>query len=286
MTNSGDAAEQVIRIGLDGVEYVIRIAGAGAKNLASLIMAALKSNKTQPTTIRVSGHERLKRMLKSGQPLDVFPVREKDIKAFCQEAKKYGIVYCAVRDKEPKADGTVDVLVRKEDSPKINRVMERLQYGEIDTATIRSEVVRTRAEQGQEPQAPSVPDRSDALDVDSFLDTIMPGEGKSVEGQNQAVQPPVQQKAAPEVQRDFPPPARTRQNPSGPGLDSISRPERTTTEPPSIREEIAQIRADLKKEAQQRNLEPKRSGPSQQRTTRHQQPPNTRKPKSKNSRGR
>ena len=283
MTNSGDAAEQVIRIGLDGVEYVIRIAGAGAKNLAALIMAALKTKKTQPTTIRVSGHERLKRMLKSGQPLDVFPVREKDIKAFTQEAKKYGIVYCAVRDKEPKADGTVDVLVRKEDSPKINRVMERLQYGEIDTATIRSEIVRTKVERAAEPP---VPDRSDALDVDSFLDAIMPGEGQSKEGQNQAVQPPVQQKAAPEVQRDFPPPARTRQHPSGRGSDSFSKPEKTVAEPPSIREEIAQIRADLKKEAKQRSEVPQRSGKGQQRTTRHQQPPNARKVKSKNTRGR
>ena len=286
MTNSGDAAEQVIRMSLDGVEYVIKIAGAGAKNLAALIMAALKTKKTQPTTIRVAGHERLKRMLKSGQPLDVFPVREKDIKAFCNEAKKYGIVYCAVRDREPKADGTIDVLVRKEDSPKINRVMERLQYGEIDTATIRSEVVRTKAEQNRSPQEPSVPDRSDVPDVESFLDSIMPGEGKSVEGQNQAVQAPVQQKAGPEVQRDFPPPARTRENPSGRGLDNSSRPERTATEPPSIRDEIAQIRADLKKEAKQRSEVPQRSNQGRQQTTRHRQPPNTRKPKSKNSRGR
>ena len=39
MSNGGDAAEQVIKISLDGVDYAIRIAGAGAKNLIALLMA-------------------------------------------------------------------------------------------------------------------------------------------------------------------------------------------------------------------------------------------------------
>ena len=33
MSNGGDAAEQVIKISLDGVDYAIRIAGAGAKKI-------------------------------------------------------------------------------------------------------------------------------------------------------------------------------------------------------------------------------------------------------------
>ncbi|NLM78295.1 MAG: PcfB family protein [Ruminococcaceae bacterium] len=138
MSNGGDAAEQVIKISLDGVDYAIRIAGAGAKNLIAPLMALAKSKKSQPPQLKPSGKERLKRMIKSGSPLDVFPVREQDIRAFTQEAKKYGIVYCAVRDKEPKPDGMVDVLVRKEDSPKINRVITRLQYATVDKTSIKS----------------------------------------------------------------------------------------------------------------------------------------------------
>jgi hypothetical protein len=266
MTHSGDAAEQIVRMSLDGVEYAVKIAGAGAKNIASLLLAALKTQKTQPTQLKVTGHERLKRMLKSGQPLDVFPVREKDIKAFVQEAKKYGIVYCAIRDKNPKEDGMIDLLVRKEDSPKINRVMDRLQYGDIDKATIKSEIVRSKAEKDAGREAP---DRADKMDIDSFLSDIMPDEGKSKEGQNQAVQPPVQQKAAPEKQQDFFSTARTKQNPSERGSESITASgKKTTIEPPSVKEEIDQIRADLKKD------------PKQQ-TTRHRQPQHSRKPKSK-----
>ncbi|MDR1891739.1 MAG: PcfB family protein [Oscillospiraceae bacterium] len=284
MPNGGEAAEQVVRISLDGIDYAIRIAGTGAKQIAALIMAALKSKKSQPTTLKVSGAERLKRMLKSEKPLDVFSVREQDIKAFMTEAKKYGIVYCAIRDKEPKADGMIDVLVRKEDSPKIDRVMERLQYGAVDKTSIKSKIVRTKAEQSAETAEPSAPDKSDTLDVDSFLDSIMPDEGKSKEGQNQAVQPPAPtaaapEKAKPEVSKvDFLSPARTKQNPSARGSDGNSSvTERTTNEPPSVKEEISAIRTDLKKEAAARKDEPQRGSPQQ--TTRHQQPQNTRKSK-------
>lgn len=278
MTHSGDAAEQVVRLSLDGVEYVVKIAGAGAKNLASLLLAALRTKKAQPTTLKVSGQERLRRMLKSGRPLDVFSVREKDIKTFTQEAKKYGIVYCAIRDKEPKADGVVDVLVRTEDAPKINRIMERLEYSAVDTATIKSEIAKTKAEQGAEP---STPDKSDNLDVDSFLDDIMPDEGKSKEG------PPAAQKDVPErTPEPFFSMARTKQNPSEHGLDTSSKPERKTTEPPSVKEELRQIRSALKKEAESRKEQQLQQTGKAQKTTQHRQPQNTRKPKSKNTKER
>lgn len=281
MNHSGDAAEQVLRMSLDGVEYVIKIAGAGAKNLAAAIFAAMKSKKTSPTSIRVSGQERMKRMLKSGQPLDVFPVREKDIRAFMQDAKKYGIVYCAVRDKQPRADGMVDVLVRKEDSPKINRVMDRLQYGEMDTATIKSEVAKTRAEKGHEP---SVPDKSDNLDVDSFLDDIMPDEGKSKEGQNQAAQKPVPQQSQPKGKQEVQPETffsnpRTKQNPSGRGSSSTINQEKRTSDAPSVKGEIDQIRAELKKNPRKREQEAQRGKGRGQQYPQHRQP--QRKPKSK-----
>ncbi len=278
MTNGGDAAEQIVKISLEGVDYAIRIAGAGAKNIAAMLMALMKSKKSQPPTLKVSGAERLKRMLKSGRPLDVFSVREKDIRVFAQEAKKYGIVYCAVREKEPKADGMVDVLVRKEDSPKINRVMERLQYATVNKTTIKSEIVKAKAEKGAEPESP---DKSDKMDVDSFLDSVLPGEGKTKDGQNEAIQPPNQQ-TAPEVTReDFFTEARTKPNPSERGSESISNPEKKISEPSSVKEEIQQIRSELKEKAEKRNEEPTRGKKTPQQTTRHRQPDTTRKPKNK-----
>ena len=282
MNNGGEAAEQVVRITLDGVDYAIRIAGTGAKNLASLIMAAAKSKKANTNGLRITGQERLKRMLKSGVPLDVFPVREQDMKVFSQESKKYGIVYCAVREKAPKADGMIDVLVRKEDSPKINRVMERLQYAAVNKAAIKSEIVRSKAERSAEQSAP---EQSDNLDVDSFLDEILPDEGKSKEGQNQAVQTSAPKKSEPEVEREsFFLGARAKSNPSAPFYEKSNGTAGTMDERPSVKEEIRQIRSELKEQEQSREKEPQH-GKSAQQTTRHKQPQNTRKPKSRTPKG-
>lgn len=279
MTNGGDAAEQIVKISLDGVDYAIRIAGTGAKSIAAMLTALAKSKKSQPPTLKVSGAERLKRMLKSGRPLDVFPVREQDLKLFTQEAKKYGIVYCAVREKEPKADGMVDVLVRKEDSPKINRVMERLQYAAVDKATIKSEIVKAKSETDLSDGAePSAPDKSDKMDMDSFLDSVLPDEGKTKDGQNQAVQPPTSQKDTPEVQPEaFFGKARTSENLSAHGLENTSRTEGASIDPTSVKEEIRQIRAELKEKAEKRNEEPTRDNKPPQQTTRHKQPQNKNK---------
>ena len=39
-------------------------------------------------------------MLKSGKELKVFTVSEEHLKQFAAEAKRYGVVYCALRGKE------------------------------------------------------------------------------------------------------------------------------------------------------------------------------------------
>lgn len=54
-------------------------------------------------------------MLKSGKELKVFTISEEHLKQFATEAKRYGVVYCALRGKEKSADGMVDVMVRAED---------------------------------------------------------------------------------------------------------------------------------------------------------------------------
>lgn len=275
MNPSGDAAEQVVRMSLDGAEHVVRIAGAGAKNIASLLLAAIKTQRTKSSQLKVSGQERLKRMLKSGKPLDVFLVREQDIKTFMREAKKYGIVYCAIRSKEPQADGMIDVLVRKEDSPKINRVMELLQYNTMESTTIESEINKDEIDTEL-----FEPVNTDPINLD-FLDDIMPDGDRSNEGEKKAVEPPIQEKAGAE-QEPFFSEARTKKNPSGPGLDSINSTEKKASEPPSVKEEIMKIRWEQKEKARSQKEEPQRGKATPQQITRHQQPPNKRKPKSKN----
>ena len=42
MNTSGDAAESIVRMSLQGFEVAVRLSGSGAKNIAALLVAILK----------------------------------------------------------------------------------------------------------------------------------------------------------------------------------------------------------------------------------------------------
>lgn len=49
MYNSGDAAEQVVRISLEGTEVALKLTGSAAKNIAAMLYAVWKIEiKTRP----------------------------------------------------------------------------------------------------------------------------------------------------------------------------------------------------------------------------------------------
>ena len=88
MYNSGDAAEQVVRISLEGTEVALKLTGSAAKNIAAMLYAVWKNRDKNKT----KGHQRLSAMLKSGKELKVFTVSEEHLKQFATEAKRYGEV--------------------------------------------------------------------------------------------------------------------------------------------------------------------------------------------------
>jgi hypothetical protein len=98
--NSGtDAADQIVNMSLRGIEVIAKITGLGAKNLATYLSAVLRDQK------RTKGKTRLEGLLRSGKELKVFAVKHEDLKKFCEESKRYGVLYCALRDiKEPGGD--------------------------------------------------------------------------------------------------------------------------------------------------------------------------------------
>ena len=131
MTNSGDAAEQVVRMYLEGIEVVAKLTGSGAKNVGALLMAVLKQEH------KTKGKARLTSMLKSGKPLKVFSIPQKDLKTFMEQAKRYGVLYNVLRDRtnsSPNAD--VDIIVRAEDGSKIQRIVDRFSLGKVDKASV------------------------------------------------------------------------------------------------------------------------------------------------------
>ena len=142
MNMSGDAAEQVVRMSLEATEVAARISGAGAKQIAVMLYAVLKDQK------KTRGKMRLTNMLKSGKELKVFAVKDKDLTRFCTEAKKYGVLYCVLRDRDAN-DGITDVMVRADDVSKVNRVFERFNLSTVDMASIKSELLKVKEKQAE-----------------------------------------------------------------------------------------------------------------------------------------
>ena len=125
-------------------EVALKISGTGAKHLAVMLYAVLKEKK------KTKGRVRLETLVKSGRPLTVFSVKESDLKQFVQEAKRYGVLYCAVRNPRGSSDGLVDVIVKEEDAPRINRIVDRFQFASVtEAAKIKTEIERTRAEKAK-----------------------------------------------------------------------------------------------------------------------------------------
>ena len=77
MNYSGDAAEQVVRFSLEGMEVAMKITGTAAKEMAILLAAALRAEQ------KTAGKARLSSMLKSGKELTVFSLPQKDIQEIC-----------------------------------------------------------------------------------------------------------------------------------------------------------------------------------------------------------
>ena len=141
--SSGEAAEQVVRMTLNGVEVAAKISGKAAERLAVLLYAVLKDQK------KTRGKTRLTSMLRSGKELKVFSVSDNELEKFCREAKKYGVLYCVLKDKTD-TDGHTDVFVRAEDASKINRIFERFGIATADIASARGEIVKEKAEKGSD----------------------------------------------------------------------------------------------------------------------------------------
>lgn len=263
MNGSGDAAEQVVRLTLEGTEVVLKLTGSAAKNVAAALYTILKNKDRN----KIAGHQRLAAMLKSGKELKVFSVGEEHLKQFTKEAKRYGVVYCALKGKEQNPDGLVDIMCRAEDASKINRIVERFKMATVDAASIRHDVEQSRAT-----KTPAAPEKAKPeKDAEArVVDDLM---GKPVRKE----------------ERESPNPtaARTEKSPlSAPTSEKQPRTAEGTSKKaearPSVREELREIKASRQKKEEPIRKEPERSPKgSTPKVTEHKQPQRKKKNKSK-----
>lgn len=163
--NSSDSAEEIVKLSLEGIEVALKIAGAGAKNIAIMLYTIMKDNQ------QTKGKTRLTNMLKTGKPLKIFTIRAEDLKKFSQEAKKYGVLYCALADKKnSKIDGMVDIMVREEDASKMNRIAQRFKFR--DVASIERDLEKEKEEKHKQ-ELEKNPD-SKLSEDEQFIEDIMP----------------------------------------------------------------------------------------------------------------
>ena len=288
MNTGGEAAEQIVRMSLEGFEVAARITGAGAKNIAILLYSILKEEQ------KTKGKARLTNMLRSGKELKVFTVKSGDLKKFTQEAKKYGVLYCVLADRKNKdPDAEVDVIARAEDASKISRIVERFSLASVDTASIVTEAEKSKGEKGRAKDSKTA-DAKDAgakdgqpepdvgveekAEKDRLMDALM---GKPLQKEENAPNPSV---------------AKTEKSPlSEPTSKQQRKPAEgatmAKTEKPSVREELRKIKESRKEQEADAspNLDKEKSPDRAKKPpagkTEHKQPQKRkRKPKSKGAR--
>ena len=270
MNTGGEAAEQIVRMSLEGFEVAAKITGAGAKNIAILLYSILKEEK------KTKGKARLTSMLRSGKELKVFTVKNADLRKFTQEAKKYGVLYCVLADrknKDPNAE--VDVIARAEDASKISRIVERFDLASVDTASIVTEAGKSRdAKDGQPEPDIGVQEKAEK---DKLLDALM---GKPMQKEENAPNPSVAK--AEKSPLSEPTSEQPRKSAEGATM--------TKDEKPSVREELRKIKESRKEQEADasptldKEKSPDRAKKPPAGKTEHKQPQRKKSKKSKGAR--
>lgn len=167
MNAGGETADQAVKMTLQGIEIVgnlaIQAGGMATKSLAATLYAIITDQK------KVKGKTRLDNLLKSGKELKVFAIRSEDLEKFCTEAKRYGVLYSVLKEKENK-DGICDIMVRAEDAAKISRIVDRFELATIDTRAVRESIMAQR--EGKENSFKDVPILSDD-EHDELVEMLM-----------------------------------------------------------------------------------------------------------------
>lgn len=277
MYNSGEAAEQVVRMSLEGAEFALKISGAAAKNIAAALYTVLKDQK------KTKGKTRIASMLRQQRAMKIYTLKKEDCPEFARQAKGYGILYAPIPVR--KGDDTIDVMVFESDAGRVNRIVEKFDLTVVDTASLKSEIEKSRKDREQQAEPKAVKagakeqegkERPQKGADDQLLDELL---AAPIQKEKQQPQNPQAEKTASFQQ------SAEKSHPSAPTLENRANLEKGTSkepEKPSVRKELQEIQAQRKKEeAKAHREEPTVQKKSAQKTTTHRQPKPKKKSKSK-----
>ena len=264
MNYSGDAAEQVVRMSLEGTEFALRITGAAAKNIAAMLYAVLKEQK------KTKGKARVESMLRERRPTTIYKVKKEDCPEFAKQAKRYGIKYAPIPGR--KDDNPGDIMVFDDDAARVNRMVEKFDLVAENTASIQDEIAKSRQARGSE-QAPPEQAAPEKSAEDKLLDDMLE-------------KPAQKDKSNPSAEKnDSFGNAAEKSPPSAPISGSRSKSAEGTSEPSkkSVRQELREIQTARKQEAESPVQEERAASSKEtaQKTASHKQPKKRKKSKSK-----
>ena len=256
MNSSGDAAEQVVRLSLEGFEVVAKVSGEAAKSIAVLLISALKQEQ------KTKGRARLTNMIKSGKELKVYTVQQKDLKEFTKHAKKYGVLYTVLRDKNNKdKNAFVDIIARADDASKIQRIIDRFDLATVDKGTIVSQ-----SEKAIEERKKKAEEKTDKSENNELFDEIFAEDNSEKSADKSEHKPfiPQTEKSPPSENGSI-------------GESTLSN-EGTVVKDkkPSVREKLNEYRRQIKQQKEQNKQTPvvdeKPKADKKPAVTEHQQP--------------
>ena len=235
MNTSADAADQVVRMSLNGAEVALKVSGKGALEISRLLISALKSSANQQH--KTKGSIRLNNLIRSGKKLDVAELADSDLKQFCETAKRYGILYTVLKDKNSNS-GKTEIMYKSEDKEKIGRIFKKLGLQTVDMAEVKKDVQRD-----MNGQAPVERTEKSEKDADAFVDRMMEKANPTKE----------------ETENANPPQTRAeKQNPSVSSSEKRKKDRTGIFENPenerrkSVRKELKEIREEQRKRATQK----------------------------------
>ena len=198
------------------------------------------------------------------------------------------------RNPRGSSDGLIDVIVKEEDAPRINRIVDRFQFASVtEAAKIKTEIERTRAEKAkagksekqekkpekvqvqQEKQGQAEPEKDypQKSKEDQLMDELF---GESVKKEGKEQNPSLAKTTKSRLSE----PASKKQEKTAEGTSKLFTPEKP--EKPSVRKELREIQNARKKEAERRenrNDPVRNQGNKDRNQIRHQQPQQKRKPR-------
>lgn len=121
MEVSGEVADLLVKEGLEVTSEAAKLAGKGVVNVTALLAALLKQN------YKTVGQASVERLNRENAEAVIVPLKQEDRKQFKALAKKYGVLYVAVK-KRGEDTGIIDIISNANYAAQLNAVFEAMGY--------------------------------------------------------------------------------------------------------------------------------------------------------------